>query len=130
MICAVLCALLSVHHPALPVEIGQCVGQHRVTCVVDGDTIWWHGEKLRLVGIDTPESHSPRCVRQSPLAGAATARLVELLQDGTPTIAREGADRYGRTLARLSVNGIDLGGVLLAEGLARVYVPGERPWCG
>ena len=123
-------ALTLIATPTLAVEIGVCAGGQRITCVVDGDTVWWHGEKLRLAGIDTPEAHSSKCLRQSPLAGAATDRLVELLRQGEASIVREGTDRYRRTLARISVDGRDVGEVLVAEGHARVYVPGEQPWCG
>src|SRR4249919_347673 len=28
-------------------------------CVVDGDTIWFNGQKIRLADIDTPETHDP-----------------------------------------------------------------------
>lgn len=130
MLRALAIVLALIASPALAIDVGVCRGGHRITCVVDGDTVWLGGENIRLAGIDTPEAHSPRCLRQSPLAGAATDRLVELLRGGEPVIAREGVDRYGRTLARISVGGVDVGSVLVAEGFARVYVPGEQPWCG
>lgn len=130
MIRAAILALLMLTAPALAADIGICGDARRVTCVVDGDTLWWHGERLRLIGIDTPESHSPKCRVQSPLAGAATDRLVELLNGGTPSIERLGKDIYRRTLARITVAGRDIGQVLVDEGFARVYVPGERAWCG
>ena len=37
------------------------------------------------------------------------------------TITRLGTDPYGRTLATVSVNGVDAGDYLVAQGLA-------RPW--
>nr|MDX8317344.1 thermonuclease family protein [Agrobacterium rosae] len=32
----------------------MCNGGHRITCVVDGDTFWFRGEKIRIADIDTP----------------------------------------------------------------------------
>ena len=40
---------------------------------------------------------------------------------GTVRIERQGVDRYGRTLARVTVNGRDVGAYLVSRGLA-------RPW--
>lgn len=36
-----------------------CGSGQRITCVVDGDTFWFRGEKIRIADIDTPEL-SPR----------------------------------------------------------------------
>lgn len=48
---SVLVLLLTVQVvPAL--AIGMCGSGKRVTCVVDGDTIWLRGEKIRLQGFD------------------------------------------------------------------------------
>jgi endonuclease YncB( thermonuclease family) len=42
----------------------------------------------------------------------------------------EGADRYGRYLVRLDVDGVDIAETLLAEGFARRYAGGRRAnWC-
>ena len=44
-----------------------CVGSHRVTCVVDGDTVWIEREKIRLSGIDAPEVRG-KCLFERDLA--------------------------------------------------------------
>nr|MDX8317342.1 thermonuclease family protein [Agrobacterium rosae] len=31
-----------------------CGSGQRITCVVDGDTFWFRGEKIRIADIDTP----------------------------------------------------------------------------
>ena len=41
-------------------------------CVVDGDTIWLHGEKIRIADIDAPETHDPRCSSEKELGDRAT----------------------------------------------------------
>lgn len=33
-----------------------CTGNVRHSCVVDGDTLWIEGEKIRLADIDAPET--------------------------------------------------------------------------
>jgi endonuclease YncB( thermonuclease family) len=46
-----------------------------VNCVVDGDTIWIDGEKIRVADIDAPETHAPRCRAEAELGRRATLRL-------------------------------------------------------
>jgi len=101
--------------------------------VVDGDTISLGREKIRIVGIDAPEMKGA-CTNEIVLARAAKAKLAELLGGRTIVIAREGRDRYRRTLARVEADGRDVGKVLMAEGLARKWVKNWRPglddvWC-
>lgn len=95
----------------------------RVTCVVDGDTVWIAGEKIRLLDIDAPEMKG-KCPAERALAIRSRNRLTELLRARRVTIARDGVDRYGRTLARLG----DVGQVLVREGLARRWGD-RRGWC-
>ena len=42
---------------------------------------------------------------------------------------RQGADRYGRTLAAIRVEGHDVGDILVGEGLARTWAGRREPWC-
>lgn len=104
-----------------------CRGPVRETCVVDGDTFWMDGEKIRIVSIDTPELEG-RCDYEIDLAMRARDRLQELLNDGEVALVREGADRYGRTLATVIV-GEPVDGVLIREGLARPWTGRRQPWC-
>ncbi len=103
-------------------------------CVVDGDTIWMDGEKIRLADIDTPETHPARCRYEQQLGDRATARLQSLLNAGpvalAPAADGRSHDRYGRRLAVLTRDGQSLGMILVREGLARRYSGGPRdPWC-
>ena len=100
----------------------------RVTCVVDGDTFWFAGEKFRLEGVDAPEV-TEACVEARILAVKSAGRLAALLSAGEPSIARNGADRYRRTLARISVAGADVGETLIAEGLAVAWTGRKAAWC-
>jgi micrococcal nuclease len=38
-----------------------CVASSRITCVVDGDTFWLAGEKVRIADINAPELHGAGC---------------------------------------------------------------------
>lgn len=100
-------------------------------CVVDGDTAWIGGNKVRLAGIDAPETHPPRCPREAELGRQATLRLQALLNAGPFTMAAgdRDQDRYGRKLRTLLRGGRSLGDQLIAEGLARPYGSGRRSWC-
>jgi micrococcal nuclease len=101
-------------------------------CVVDGDTFWFRGAKIRLADIDTPETHPARCAREEMLGNAATARMHKLLNEGPfelESIDRN-YDRYGRNLRIVTRGGRSLGDILISEGLARPYDGGPRgSWC-
>jgi endonuclease YncB( thermonuclease family) len=99
--------------------------------VVDGDTIWLEGQKIRLADIDAPETHDPRCRSEKALGDRATLRLQQLLNQGTITLQRidRNRDRYGRLLRLVLVNGESVGDVLVGESLARWYAGHRRAWC-
>ena len=100
-------------------------------CVVDGDTIWYRGDSIRIADIDTPETHPPKCEREAELGAAATQRLQSLLNAGAfsvESIDRD-TDRYGRQLRVFTRGGESIGGMLVDEGLARYYEGGRRSWC-
>jgi len=105
-----------------------CGGGYRANCVVDGDTVWIDHEKIRLETIDAPEIHG-RCNYETDLAAKATKRLQSLLSGRRMTIVRSGNDIYGRTLARVSTDRGEIGGILASEGLARLWTGHREPWC-
>lgn len=100
-------------------------------CVVDGDTIWLQGEKIRIADIDAPETHDPRCSSEKALGDRATLRLQDLLNQGTVTLEAvdRNRDRYGRLLRIVDVDGRSVGSVLVDEGLAREWDGARHPWC-
>ena len=80
-------------------------GSGVVTEVVDGDTLHVRlghtVEKVRLIGIDTPETHKPNTPVEC-FGKEATKALERLLPRGTPVYLErdaEARDRYGRLLA-------------------------------
>ena len=106
---------------------GPTGGPARVVAVVDGDTIdvAWPGrrERVRLVGVDTPETVDPHrpvgCF--GPEASAFTHRR---LQGRTVRLSfdRQRRDRYGRLLAYVEVDGHRFNDELLTGGYARLLV--------
>lgn len=114
------------------IQFGSCHIGGGINCVVDGDTIWMDGVKIRIADIDTPETHPPRCAAEADLGNRATQRLQDLLNAGPVTLEAidRDEDRYGRKLRRIVRGGKSLGDILVAEGLARPYRGGPRSgWC-
>jgi micrococcal nuclease len=108
-----------------------CSGPERTTCVVDGDTIWMDGVKIRIADIDTPEIGEPKCESERALGHQAKNRLRELLNAGPFELATSGRDedKYGRKLRVLVRDGRSLGDQLVTEGLARTWGGRREPWC-
>lgn len=114
------------------VEKFALCGKRRITCVVDGDTLWIGGVKYRIADIDTPEVRSPKCPSEKYLGVKATFRLIELLNAGPfelRTIGNREYDRYGRALRVITRNGHSLGDQLVSEGLAHTWGGHREPWC-
>src|SRR5688572_10406367 len=66
-------------------SFGLCHEGGGRNCVVDGDTVWIAGEKVRIAGIDAPETHEPRCPKEAQLGRKAALRLQAVLSAGTLT---------------------------------------------
>ncbi|MCE6078403.1 thermonuclease family protein [Agrobacterium vitis] len=108
-----------------------CGSGQRITCVVDGDTFWFRGEKIRIADIDTPELSPPRCERERERGLAAKQRLLDILNSGPislQTTARD-EDRFGRKLRIVYRDRRSVGDILVAEGLARKWQGSRRSWC-
>jgi len=86
----------------------------KILRVVDGDTVdvdidlgfgvWMHKERVRLYGIDTPESRT-RDLEEKKYGKAAKAFLQEKLEAGTPLLRtfKDGVGKYGRILGEFWV---------------------------
>jgi micrococcal nuclease len=94
---------------------GSCV----VDRVADGDSFHCRdGRRVRLIGIDSPESH------QQPFGAAARGALLKLMPTGTtvwlePDVAP--ADRYGRLLAYVWVGPTLVNEAMVQDGWAVLY---------
>ncbi len=105
-------------------------GECHLLRVHDGDTIRCGAERIRIENIDAPELEgSPKCEDYRSTnawcdfeAGRRSrAALQSFLAGGRIEVSRHGKDKYGRTLARLTINGKDAGDYLVSQGLA-------KPW--
>jgi endonuclease YncB( thermonuclease family) len=89
--------------------------------IIDGDTLEIHGTRIRLWGMDAPES-SQLCRGEESLqyrCGAKAANDLDAFIAGRPVSCIPiSLDRYGRTVATCSVGGVDLGEWLVRNGLA------------
>ena len=90
-----------------------------------------NGDKIRVMDIDAPETHPPRCPSESELGNRATKRLQELLNAGPFQMETGGddTDQYGRKLRVVTRDGESIGGMLVDEGLAREWSGSRQPWC-
>ncbi|MCX7300487.1 MAG: thermonuclease family protein [Rhodobacterales bacterium] len=115
-----ICSLLAAIFLSAPV-LADSAG--RLT-VIDGDTFDVGGTRVRLFGVDAPE-HDQTCTATNGTVwdcGAWVTTQVTSLYDGTrATCTRLDTDRYDREVSRCSVNGDDLGQVLVLAGLATAY---------
>jgi len=111
-----------------PTGLGPRFGSAEVRRVVDGDTLDvtlpGGSERVRLLGIDTPESVKPNTPVQC-YAREASARLKALLPERTPIRLvpdTEKGDRYGRVLAYVyrQADGLFVNLDLVRGGYARV----------
>jgi endonuclease YncB( thermonuclease family) len=114
------------------VRFGFCHSGGGSNCVVDGDTFYIGGAKVRIAGIDAPETHPARCDAEAQLGRAATQQLQQLLNSGAVTLTGIGRDRdnYGRLLRNVAVDGADVGQLMIGAGVAREYGSGRKGWCG
>src|SRR5262245_61374288 len=91
--------------------------------VIDGDTIEIHGQRIRLFGIDAPESlqtceaggQAWRCGQQAALA------LAEFIDQRYVTCGQRDVDRYGRIVAVCRAGLEDLGAWAVHNGWALAY---------
>jgi endonuclease YncB( thermonuclease family) len=89
--------------------------------VIDGDTLGIHGTRVRLWGIDAPET-SQLCRGEDSLqyrCGAKSANgLFDFIARRPVQCLPVAFDRYGRTVASCSVGDTDLAEWLVSNGLA------------
>lgn len=116
----------------------RCGSGRGHACVIDGDTFRLGERRIRIIGMDTPETHPARCAQEARLGQQATAKLQELLNEGAFEMVAPvygSTDRYGREL-RVIRRPLPDGGTqsiavqMRESGLARRYLGGFRSgWC-
>ena len=91
--------------------------------IVDGDTLVWRGERVRLYGIDAPESDQSCTVnaRDYPCGEKAMQWLIEKIGKEEVRCEKRGRDRYDRLLAVCFAGEQNLNRGLVEAGLALAY---------
>lgn len=98
--------------------------QGRVVSIADGDTVTvldasntqW---KIRLMGIDAPE-------KKMPFGQKSKEHLSDLVFDKQVTVDYNKQDRYGRTVGKIIINGIDANLEQIKAGMAWHYKQYQR----
>ena len=104
--------------------------------IVDGDTIdvridlgfnVWHKCRVRLMGINAPESRtSDKAEKVKGLAAKAwLTNVLESFQDDIE-MQSHGEGKYGRVLGTLFINGMNVNELMVKEGHAIYYDGGKR----
>lgn len=92
--------------------------------VIDGDTLEIAGERIRLHGIDAPEM-GQGCTRRNGTVWrcglTARAALARMVKGAEVRCEVRDHDKYGRTVAKCFVAGLDLEAAMVGKGLAIAY---------
>jgi micrococcal nuclease len=102
----------------------------RAERVVDGDTLWLgNGEKVRLAGLDAPETGRAEEGRPAQYYAAEAAELLASLVAGRDLrVESLGRDDYGRLLGLVWADDTLVNEALLERGAAfYLYFPGRPP---
>jgi endonuclease YncB( thermonuclease family) len=95
---------------------------------IDGDSLRYGGEEVRLLGIDAPE-YRQTCLderrREWACGREARLELDRLIARGAVQCRASGRDRYGRALAICSAGRIDIAEAMVRAGLAVDYMGGR-----
>jgi len=94
-----------------------------VASVIDGDTLEIDGQRIRLHGIDAPESRQLCRLDGKPWQCGKTAAnaLAEKIARRPVACEDLGRDRYKRIIAKGTVAGEDMGAWMVSQGWALAY---------
>jgi len=100
-------------------------GQFKITRVFDGDTVKAQGHdieiKVRLVGIDAPETSKKKRDPSQPYSQQAKKYLADLVLNKAVDIKGYGLDRYNRVLGVIYLNNQNINLEMVEAGLAEIY---------
>ena len=124
-------AQVSIEQEQFTQNFKLCSTHKRINCVVDGDTFWLRGEKIRVADIDAPEIFSPKCEQELALGKRATQKFIQLLNQGPFSLRRNARNRdyFGRLLRTVTWSNRSLGAMLVKQKLARSWAGRRASWC-
>lgn len=92
--------------------------------VSDGDTITVTGTRIRLTGIDAPETDQV-CINSTgekfACGIAARDALIQLIGGNRPTCTGKETDQYGRSLMTCFIGNADINAAMVSHGWALAY---------
>jgi endonuclease YncB( thermonuclease family) len=100
------------HHVPERIGTGERTLESGRAQAIDGDTIRYGAERIRIRGLNAPELTEPG-------GREALERLSQLLRDGTIRIVPHGKDVYDRIFADVFVNDQNVTEVLTQEGFTK-----------
>ena len=105
-------------------EVTRVVDGDTVDCVLDLGFSILHKCRVRLYGIDTPESRT-RDLDEKARGKLASKFLKEAIDNGEEIILRselkDSKGKYGRVLGSIVVDGLDINKAMVANNLAVKY---------
>ena len=99
--------------------------------IVDGDTIALGSTRIRLEGIDAPETTQTcgrRLIGHWRCGEEASRQLVRLIANRAVRCTDAGLDKYGRVLGRCSAGNTDLNAEMVRTGYAWAFVRYSRSY--
>ncbi len=97
--------------PSSPKSIAAKI-HNNIQRVIDGDTIVFQGRRVRLFGVDAPES-------RQEFGSEALAWLTDTLGNANSvSVINKGTDVYGRQLGKVYADGVDVGKEMVKRGWA------------
>jgi endonuclease YncB( thermonuclease family) len=117
--------LVSTLFVILAASIVAHAGEYQVSRVIDGDTIEVRKGTIkltvRLVGIDAPEESHKKYQPGQPFSQQSTKYLAKIALNRPADVKSYGADRYGRVLGEVFVDGNNVNLEMVKAGLAEAY---------
>jgi len=98
------------------IEVTRVIDGDTVDCIIDLGFKISTKYRIRLAGIDTPETRTTNA-EEKIYGFEAKVRLQELLSQGTIILKSHGLGKFGRVLGTLYVDEVDINQRLMMRGL-------------
>jgi len=105
---------------SLPAAAQQLVTER--PWITDGDTIRIGATRVRLWGIDAPETTQSCDDNHYPAGLLATVQLARLMSGHKIECEDRGKDRYGRTIGLCRADGVDVSAEMVRQGWAWAFL--------
>lgn len=124
---------LTMFHQVLGTRLEAAAPISGRAVAVDGDTLEFSGQRVRLDGIDAPEMGQTcgrRWIGTWNCGRAAQRALDGLVQGRRIDCQSKGRDKYGRELGTCYIDGRDINAELVRQGMAWAFVKYSQTYVG